>query len=129
MEEDWEEEEEEVEGHEARGLAAVMPPTMTTAQRTAALQLCDFLQSAPPSVNAAKFRGQTPERQRCPLHTTPPEASEGPPTLCNLEKVGRHHADDCGPLRERGGSQLAASSSLGVERQNCLGRIANRPDG
>ena len=69
MEEDWEEEE-EVEGNEARGWAAVMPPTMTTAQRTAALQLCDCLQSAPPLETVQKLEDKLPKYKGVP--STPP---------------------------------------------------------
>ena len=70
MEEDWEEEEEEVEDHEARGWAAVMPPTVTTAQRTAALQLCDCLQSAPPLETVQKLEDKLPKYKGVP--STPP---------------------------------------------------------
>ena len=112
MEEDWEEEEEEIEGGEARGWAVVMPPTMT-AQRTAALQLCDCLQSAPPLETVQKLEDKLPKYKGVPSTPAPPETSEESPAFCNAENVVRDHADDCGPLRERGGSQLAASSSLG----------------
>ena len=72
MEEDWEEEGEEVEEGEERGWAAVMPPTMTTAHRTAALQLCDCLQSATPLETVQKLEDKLPKYKGVPLTPTPP---------------------------------------------------------
>ena len=101
-----------------------MPPTMTTAQRTAALQLCVCLQSAPPLETVQKLEDKLPKYKGVPSTPAPPETSEESPAFCNAENVVRDHADDCGPLRERGGSQLAASSSLlvGPRRTGCSSR-------